>query len=195
MRGHRGDEKAREALEWILRQQLPPAERMTWAWEAVWFHAFSLGDAAAAREMQRVSQELTPAVLSGSQSIEVWKCAAEIGGLRGSDGRCARSGLESSFLRRVRKELCGRAGESSRRGPGGADRRASCGCGELTNRRRIEIRRARTARQFKRVQNQALSKLPLDATISPDGKTFTLVSKGTDAQGRPFESVEIQERQ
>jgi hypothetical protein len=33
------------------------------------------------------------------------------------------------------------------------------------------------------------------ATISPDGKTFTLVSKGTDAQGRPIESVQIQERQ
>jgi hypothetical protein len=33
------------------------------------------------------------------------------------------------------------------------------------------------------------------ATISQDGKTFTLAGKGTDAQGRPFESVEIQERQ
>lgn len=33
------------------------------------------------------------------------------------------------------------------------------------------------------------------ATISADDKTFTLVGKGTDRQGRPFESVEIQERQ
>jgi hypothetical protein len=76
-------ERAREALEWMLRQQLSPAERMTWAWEAVWFHAFSLKDAAGAREMQRIAQELTPAVLSGSQSIEVWKCRAEIAACEG----------------------------------------------------------------------------------------------------------------
>jgi hypothetical protein len=32
-------------------------------------------------------------------------------------------------------------------------------------------------------------------TISPDGQTFTLVGKGTDAQGRPLEYVEVQERE
>jgi len=33
------------------------------------------------------------------------------------------------------------------------------------------------------------------ATISPDGKTFTLVGKGTDPQGRSIEYIEVQERQ
>lgn len=79
-------EKARQALEWTLRQQLSPAERITWAWEAVWFHAFSLRDAAGAREMQGIAQELTPAVLSESESIEVWKCAAGIAACEGRIG-------------------------------------------------------------------------------------------------------------
>lgn len=33
--------------------------------------------------MQRVAQELKPAVLSGSQSIEVWKCRVEIAACEG----------------------------------------------------------------------------------------------------------------
>jgi hypothetical protein len=32
-------------------------------------------------------------------------------------------------------------------------------------------------------------------TVSPDGKTITLVGKGTDGQGRPLEYIEVQERQ
>lgn len=79
-------EEARRALEWTLRQQLSPVERITWAWEAVWFHAFSLRDAVGAREMQRIAQELTPAVLSGSESIEVWKCRAGIAACEGRMG-------------------------------------------------------------------------------------------------------------
>jgi hypothetical protein len=35
----------------------------------------------------------------------------------------------------------------------------------------------------------------MHGTLSPDGQTITLVGKGTDARGRPFEYVEVQERQ
>ena len=35
----------------------------------------------------------------------------------------------------------------------------------------------------------------MHGSLSPDGKTITLVGKGTDAQGRALEYLEIQERQ
>ena len=76
-------ERAGEALEWTLRQDLSPAHRLGWAWDAVWFQAFSLRDAAGARAMQGVAQQLTPAVLSGSESIGVWKSKAGIAACEG----------------------------------------------------------------------------------------------------------------
>ncbi len=76
-------EKATAALEWTLRQDLSAADRLLWAWEAVWFQAYSLRDAAGALAMQHIAQELTPAVLSGSESIEVWKSKAGIAACQG----------------------------------------------------------------------------------------------------------------
>jgi hypothetical protein len=76
-------EKAAKSLQWILQQDLSATDRLTWAWEAVWFQAFSRKDAAEARAMQGVAQGHTPVVLTAIESIQIWKSKAGVAACEG----------------------------------------------------------------------------------------------------------------
>ena len=78
-----GVDKAGEAIEWILRQNLPRHDRLTWEWEFVWFHAFSGRSADSARERARIAEGLMPSRLTYGESREVWKCRAAIAACEG----------------------------------------------------------------------------------------------------------------
>jgi hypothetical protein len=77
------NDKAREAIEWILRQDLPRADRLTWEWEFVWLMAFSLRSGDGARERASIAERLTPPRLTNGESREVWKGRAAIAACEG----------------------------------------------------------------------------------------------------------------
>ncbi len=103
----RGDvERAAEAMSQRMLTDLAPSDRCSWAWEWVWFEAFSRRNLQAARERESIAREL-PCARDSSVLLQIYKAEAAIAVLERKDEEARRAA--DAALANVSSDTLGRA--------------------------------------------------------------------------------------